>query len=727
MKKIISCFIILTMILGIRVSAAEELKANVTFNIPNPGHIFFTGEISDIDVGYFNNSAEAMDLSVDIEAQGRKYNKQWSYKKGVSLSAYGSEHETLKIDFAADFGVYDIYDLTITISDGTLSKVITDELSYVKEGVRNDKFGLQVHFLSIDYSSYLDKAIPIAKKAGVGLMRDALDWGNYEKTAGTYKITDEFNKIIDTMNKNNIDPLLILAYGNELYTGTTAHIPSTTTQINAFCNYARQFVADTKDRVKYYEIWNEPNTSGAFNDGDDGTNYGNLVKAVYPVIKKENPNAYVMGYSSTGLNKMTDKAAATGASDYMDAASFHPYPEYSPTVSWATGEQLPEVTNGYIARFVGKTGKQNMWITEQGWSDGAGKNSEALLAAYIVRAYTLAMEGGHVEKYFWNEFIRASLYGDSYEGRFGILQGRTYSTPLAARPTFLSMSNMNSKLAGYDYKESFNSGTIHNCRFENANGEKTYVIWSESGENTSVDLGSKMVLKTDIYGNEELLFSENGVYNINAGVEPAYYEPKQADKFEYSYNASSGICSVLGYIDSKASNIPVSVALFRPGKYNFTESESLTDTYAYFDVITTLTDGVFRTSFSPVYGEGIYLIRLTSKDGEVIEKYLDLRSELTASVDIGNKQLSDVAAGTTLKCNVTVSAENNITKTYDVYIALYEGDKLKNIYLKKDETMENTNSKVTSFRVKENYKISKIRAFAWEKGMIPIADAAQLQ
>lgn len=729
MKKIISVLITIILLCSYHVSAADELKANVSFSLTNPGHIYFTGEMADVSAKYFNNSSSAMNLSVNINAVGRKFAKVWSYSKTVSLEAYKSQSEVIRIDFAEDIGVYDIYDLTITMTDGTLTKTKTDEFSYVKKGERNDRFGVNVSFEGIDDKDYLDNCMPILKNSGISYVREGLLWSEYEKKKGVYEVPADFENIVNTLRNNDIDILLILQQSNKLYSDDVSYIPKTDVELAGFNNYAKHLVEDMGDRVSSYEIWNEPNTfQGGFNGrGDDGTDYGNLVKSVYPVIKAANPNAYVMGYSASGLNSMINNAAATGASAHMDAGSFHPYPEYDPsgTYAWATGTQLPELTNTYLKGFVNRTGKSNMWITEQGWSDGANKNSEALQAAYIVRAYSLAMQSGYVEKYFWYELIRSALYGDGHEGKFGMLQGRTYTLPLAARPVFLAMSNMNSMLANDDAVQCTEDGTVYKCDFERENGTDLSVVWGTEAASTTLDLGSNVIRKTDLYGNTSYLYSDTGVFTVNADIEPAYYEA--AEQFSYEYDTVSGICTIKGFTDSKKANVPINLLVYRPGKKNTAlVADEVLNTAAYFDQTVTKDGGMFEYRFSPMYGEGIYGIKLSSKDEELIIKDLDLRSVLTADITIRNKNLSDIAAGESFICDVTVSGTNKVSKEYNVYAALYNGDKLIGVYAKSGEQMSNELSKVTSFTMSADYQIDKIRAFAWEDDMNPLTGAAEL-
>lgn len=724
LKKII-LFCMMLVLLASHAGAEEALKANVIFKLDSVGHVYYTNEKIEVPISYFNNSSSEMTLTTEIKAVGRRSGHEWNYEKVLDLEAYDSFDETIVLDFAEDIGIYDIYDLTVNMTDGSLSSVKTDEFSYVKRGTKNKFFGVNTHFQTIEYKGFEDRAISLMKNSGIGNVRDGVEWRTYETSKGQYAVPADYDETVDKLRANDIDILLTLCYGNALYTKTSQYIPVSTDEVEGFKNYAANLVNDMRGRVNYFEIWNEPNLTGGFNEGgDDGTGYGELVKAVYPVIKSANPDNYVMGYASTGLNSAIDRTAATGASDYMDAASFHPYPEYDSTgkQAWATGKQLPEVTDKYIDRFIAKTGKNKIWITEQGWSDGDNKNSEELQAAYLVRAYTLAMEGG-VEKYFWYELFRSAAHGDSHEGKFGMLQSRLYSTPFAARPVYLAMSNMNSKIANASVSDSSITSTYYQCNFDNG----VSVIWSTTGETRTVNFGAANVKKTDIYGNETILSSDSGIYEIEAEINPAYYEAYVPIKFEYSYDAENAECKVSGYVDSRQNKIPVNVTVYVPGKGNMLPAEdSVTDTICYFAQAKTDSMGVFEYSFNPLHGEGIYLVKFSSGDGEIFTRSMDLRSKLSCEAEVVGKNLKELEAGEAFSVNVTVTGQNKISKMYDVYLALYSGGKLVGVQVRQNEIARDVVSKITTFDVLSDYKIDEIRAFAWENGMIPISESAEL-
>lgn len=104
-----------------------------------------------------------------------------------------------------------------------------------------------------------------------------------------------------------------------------------------FIEYARFMVQHFKGRVKYYEIWNEPNAGENPGDCRGGVNvndYVTLVKQVAPVIRQIDPEAKIVAgavgpfqeYSRQWLRTMFD----SGVAPFVDAVSWHAFSGDSP-------------------------------------------------------------------------------------------------------------------------------------------------------------------------------------------------------------------------------------------------------------------------------------------------------------------------------------------------------------------------------------------------------------
>lgn len=91
-----------------------------------------------------------------------------------------------------------------------------------------------------------------------------------------------------------------------------------------------QLVRRNKGKVKYWEIANEPNSghhAKTLGEGPErAANYVKLLKAGYEVVKKEDPDAVVVGISGCpGFVPWTEQVLAAGGAPYFDVVTIHNY------------------------------------------------------------------------------------------------------------------------------------------------------------------------------------------------------------------------------------------------------------------------------------------------------------------------------------------------------------------------------------------------------------------
>ena len=100
--------------------------------------------------------------------------------------------------------------------------------------------------------------------------------------------------------------------------------------------------------------------------------------------------------------------------------------------------------------------------------------------------------------------------------------------PLLASETFAALTNINNILAGCEKPVKLDTGdeNVHSYKYrDNGRGRDVVTFWRESDNvNTavSIDLGVNSVIFADSYGNETVLESEDGVYNLVPDVEVNY-------------------------------------------------------------------------------------------------------------------------------------------------------------------------------------------------------------
>jgi Glycosyl hydrolases family 39/Cep192 domain 4 len=202
--------------------------------------------------------------------------------------------------------------------------------------------------------------------------------------------------------------------------------------------FVRALVVHANGRIKYWELWNEPNLD-EFWSGDIQTLL-RMTQRAYAVIKSVDPNAMVLTPAPTASPSnfatwLTSYFAA-GGGDYADIVAFHGYLPY--TV--ADPEYLKDVVdsiNDAMSRN-GQTGKPT-WNTEASWGKADRLPDLDAQAAYVARAYILQWSLG-VQRFYWyawNNPLWGTLWDESTGDvlKPGIAFGETYKWLVGATLT----------------------------------------------------------------------------------------------------------------------------------------------------------------------------------------------------------------------------------------------------------------------------------------------------
>lgn len=420
----------------------------------------------------------------------------------------------------------------------TVSKSIPT--SVVELGISGDTklrpesaFGMGVYLGQRWSSEEQEVPAEIAQDIGVKWMRDEFNWGHLEPEKGKWN-WERLDHSVETATEHGISVFGLLCY----WAPWTK--PYTQEGINDYCDYVRTVVGRYKDRIKYWEIWNEPNIG--FWTGTT-EQYAVLLKAAYRAVKEADPDAKVIGCCTAGTDlRFIEKVLQSGDYDNMDILSIHPY-RYPPT---------PEETD-----FIGELKKADallrrygkakpIWITEIGWPTNLGSNgsSESKQAAMIARTYMQAIASGVVQKVSWYNFRNDGLDMSYNEHNFGII--RRDQSP---KPACIAFRTMTRQLEGKRFVKAMDAGSgVCTYMFE-GQGTRTLAAWCTSGTaRLSISENAKMA--TDLIGEPVTLtagprhvivpISEYPIFiaGVNADVKVI------ADSFQAAERSASGHESV---------------------------------------------------------------------------------------------------------------------------------------------------------------------------------------
>lgn len=179
-------------------------------------------------------------------------------------------------------------------------------------------------------------------------------------------------------------------------------------------NYVRTVALRYRGRVRYYEIWNEPNLTRFFSGSVEAMR--DLTCAAYRTIKSVDPEALVVSPAATEMGKgvkWLQEFFERGGHECVDIVGFHFY-----TYAHHGPEEMVTHMRAVTA-LARKYGRPRIWNTETGWYFA---NQRVLpktkyriqkldeQEGYIARAHILGAAAG-IERFFWYAWDNHTMGG----------------------------------------------------------------------------------------------------------------------------------------------------------------------------------------------------------------------------------------------------------------------------------------------------------------------------
>ncbi|MBI4558871.1 MAG: beta-galactosidase [Candidatus Hydrogenedentes bacterium] len=246
----------------------------------------------------------------------------------------------------------------------------------------------------------MDRAATLAQAAGVKWTREEFSWQRIEPRRGEYDF-GFYDVVVDTARRHGISVYGLLAYWTDW---TQAY---TEAGIDDFCHWTRAVVGHFKDRVKHWEVYNEPNIF--FWSGPKEL-YPVLLQRAYAAIKETDPEAQVLGVSCAGVDREFIGRCASVAP--FDILTVHPYRR----------ELVEDVFIADLKAAAGIAGGRPVWITELGWSTQYGGNDERTQAQILARCYLISAASEVCRSFSWYDLRNDGTDRFYNEYNFGVLR-----------------------------------------------------------------------------------------------------------------------------------------------------------------------------------------------------------------------------------------------------------------------------------------------------------------
>ena len=276
-----------------------------------------------------------------------------------------------------------------------------------------------------------EKAYDKVAAIGAKWVRIQSGWARTETEKGIYHF-EWLDRIVDNLISRGLKPWLCLCYGNALYTraaresfGAVGFPPIlTAAERYAWECYVSATADHFKDRVQYFEIWNEPDWlwrcgrdeneksfEWLLQNARNPAEYGNFAIATSQAVKKTHPHARMIGGAICQKDlRFLDTAFRTGMADSIDAISFHDH----------TNNEMPLFELIPALRALGRTYNPGLEII-QGES-GAPSRSDGCGGDMVKGAWTPKKQAKMLLRHIMSDILCGVMF-TSYFSTMDMLEG----------------------------------------------------------------------------------------------------------------------------------------------------------------------------------------------------------------------------------------------------------------------------------------------------------------
>ncbi|WP_294638076.1 cellulase family glycosylhydrolase [uncultured Aquabacterium sp.] len=324
-----------------------------------------------------------------------------------------------------------------------------------------------------------DASMKLASEAGFNVIRLDLFWEQVQRN-GRFDFSI-YETVLTRLAKYGMKALFILDYGHPDFGGGS---PQTEASRAAYVEFARQAARFAMGRnVVAFEVWNEPDNTTFWRDGDPRT-YAALLGPTVAAIKSIDPNRKVLngGPSWVNLPYVLD-LARTGQLAGIDGFAIHPYRKGAPETFAGDLASLR-----YVLKSQGVTAP--VWSTEWGYTSG-GLNTSTFGDGHDTRARTwqakmvlrtmLTQMSMNLPMMMTFELLDRGSDPANPEYNYGML-----TSTLAPKPAYVAAKQLFTLTGSKNYKGVVTGlpANVHAMKWD-GDGKVTYAVWMDSSQSTT--------------------------------------------------------------------------------------------------------------------------------------------------------------------------------------------------------------------------------------------------
>ncbi len=314
-------------------------------------------------------------------------------------------------------------------------------------------------------------------KLGFRVLRRGFYWSSIEKEKGVYDFSS-YDAQMKQARRLGITVVGVLFGNNALHEDDGQGGIQTEAGRQGFAKFAAALAERYKAQNVLWEVWNEPNVStfwrknGKHNSKEFAAEYSALVKAVAPVMRKADPNCFVMAGSVSNYwepsYEWTESCFKNGIlKSGIRGWSVHPYGVKTPEEFAIGHARMRELLKKYGApEFPILNTERGFAVKEtaEGWSGGSKERAREFQAWHLVRQFMIDQLHG-IPLTVWYEWD-GKKFGISDEG--------------GTCPAYKACQVMFEQMNGYQLVKRIPSDSEldYVLLFQNKTGKRKLVAWT---------------------------------------------------------------------------------------------------------------------------------------------------------------------------------------------------------------------------------------------------------
>lgn len=275
----------------------------------------------------------------------------------------------------------------------------------------------------------LNRVVALMKEAGVGFVRMDFLWEDIEPRQAQFEFA-KYDYLVDLLSKNHISILGLLHYSAD-WASSCRKWNCPPQDFKTFVNYAVKVIQRYKGKVKYWEVWNEPDSSTYWATQDGLKSYCALLKEVYSAAKKADPDCKILnGGLANGVSSI-NHLYDNGAKNYFDILNIHIFENPLNPKAIKAVTAYPKLAYKIMSR--NGDAHKRIWITEIGcpgvkrWHRvknwWMGRNpTERQQAEWVKLVFTELTKVKFVERIFWAFFRDTKEHWKNGVDYFGLVR-----------------------------------------------------------------------------------------------------------------------------------------------------------------------------------------------------------------------------------------------------------------------------------------------------------------